>query len=130
MNKLNIYSNEPNADKIVLKGSLAEEPCNEITPRILSHYRDDSRISQLIPGFLASLKEQVADLEDVLVSEDFVSTKSMVHELKGACGSYGFPSLYDSLAQLEKTLASKGLTGKAMLTQFLKFKEMVERAEA
>ena len=97
---------------------------------IKSLYCNDDRISHLIPSFLSRLKSQSIDLEQLMLDEDMILTKKMLHKLKGGCGSYGFPALYDALFQLEATLAAKGFSGGLLFSQFLHFKKMIDRVEA
>ena len=96
---------------------------------IKSLYYNDERINHLIPDFLMRLKNQVFDLEKLATEKDLKLTRKMLHKMKGACGSYGFPILYETLLKLEKILAHHDFSEGEWAAEFSLFKKLIEHVE-
>ena len=68
---------------------------------IISEFAEDPDIAPLVQSFVVGLKEQCARLEAAVASDDRESVRRIAHQLKGAGGGYGFPSLTDTAKVLE-----------------------------
>ena len=56
----------------------------------------------LVPGFLANRRRDVATISAALERRDFQTLESLGHDMKGAGGSWGFPGITDIGAALEQ----------------------------
>ena len=56
---------------------------------------------QLVEMFVAELPDKIAALEQALTDQDFQTLAIKAHQLKGAAGSYGFPSVSEAAMELE-----------------------------
>jgi len=71
---------------------------------IRSEFADDPEMVELVAMFVAELGERVERIGAALDAEDWKALSSLAHQLKGAGGGYGFPSISESAARLEGTL--------------------------
>ena len=58
-------------------------------------------LQHLIPGYLASRREDLADMVLALTSGDFVRLAVLGHNIKGTGGFYGFPEISELGTSLE-----------------------------
>jgi len=68
---------------------------------LISEFADDPDLAELVAGFVDSLPEKVQVMQTALQAQDFEGLTRLAHQLKGAGGSYGFPSLTETAAELE-----------------------------
>ena len=95
---------------------------------ILSHYHNDERIKPLLPGFVENLRLQVGEIGEILEErQDLFEFRRLLHKLKGACGSYGFQSLYEKISDLESDLNDSHVVITELKGKFFQFKEMISR---
>ncbi len=73
----------------------------EDTSPILSDYRDDPDMGELISEFVAGLSERVEKLEGLAESGDLAGIRTLAHQLKGASGGYGFDVIGQAAGRLE-----------------------------
>ncbi len=59
------------------------------------HLRVDADLSDLVPGFLGSRRNDLSDLNKALACGDFERVARLGHNIKGVAGSYGFQRLSD-----------------------------------
>ncbi len=78
---------------------------------------DQTLVSQLLLDFMASVKTLPDDLAALLVAEDFVAARTLVHTLKGSSGNLGAMRLHGAVDALETELKQ----GVAVTTQFNTF---------
>ncbi len=74
-------------------------------PRVLTvaeEAQQDEELMELVRMFVADLGTDVSDMRKALGSGDLAELSIIAHRLKGAAGSYGFPSLTTHAAILEK----------------------------
>jgi HPt (histidine-containing phosphotransfer) domain-containing protein len=62
----------------------------------------DESFTQLVELFARELGEEVAELRRKFAAGDLPELGRMAHQLKGSCGSYGFPELSRHAAELER----------------------------
>lgn len=77
-------------------------------------------MAELIEYFLAELKEHIGRLEHAWLLGDHERLRQVAHQLKGAAGGYGFPSITHSAADLEFSL----------LTEQAELSHVAEKVEA
>jgi CheY-like chemotaxis protein/HPt (histidine-containing phosphotransfer) domain-containing protein len=68
--------------------------------------RANSRLTDLIPGFLQNRRHDVVAILDAVKRGDFATVESLGHGMKGAGGSWGFAGISDIGAALEQAAAS------------------------
>lgn len=86
----------------LVSGSMDEE-------RIVSLLGDDPDLGDLVHDFVAAMPERIAAIRAAIHSQDLSAVQRLLHQLKGACGSYGFPQLTYEAGQYEKML-HKGMS--------------------
>jgi PAS domain S-box-containing protein len=80
-----------------------------LSPEILvSELADDPDLAALVVGFAESLPARVQTIALHLSDRDLQGAARLIHQLKGAAGSYGFPVVSDWARQLEQLLHSGG----------------------
>jgi CheY-like chemotaxis protein/HPt (histidine-containing phosphotransfer) domain-containing protein len=62
----------------------------------------DESFAQLVELFVRELGEDVEALRKLFASGQLEELKRLAHQLKGSCGSYGFPELSRHAAELER----------------------------
>ena len=70
---------------------------------IYSAFREDSDFGELIEMFVADLPVRIESLQSAF-TRDRNELRRIVHQMKGAAGSYGFPQLTAAAAVLEFSL--------------------------
>jgi len=75
--------------------------------KIISMMAGEEDFTELLQEFVSEIPERISRIETAIATEDVASLKRIVHQLKGACGGYGFPSLTDEAFQLEKVIDSR-----------------------
>jgi CheY-like chemotaxis protein/HPt (histidine-containing phosphotransfer) domain-containing protein len=74
-------------------------------PGLRSEFADDKDMKDVLAEFIAGLPEQVREIERLLEERDANALKRAAHQLKGAGGGYGFPSITDAAARAERQIA-------------------------
>lgn len=71
---------------------------------LYSEYAGQADWIELLEEFVNELPQRIQAIEAALASDDLDSLKTIVHQLRGACGSYGFHSLSEMATHLELNL--------------------------
>ena len=92
-----------------IEGSRQEpqETCPPQEGPLVSTYADDPDVADILEGFIEGLDKQLSDMGNALSDDRFDDLKRFAHRLKGAGGSYGYPSLTDVCKILEDAAAAK-----------------------
>ena len=69
---------------------------------IISELADDPEMGDLIDRFVTGLSAQAQKLEDAQAASDRETLRRVAHQLKGAAGGYGFPTITTAAARLEE----------------------------
>ena len=69
-----------------------------------SEIAGDADLAALVEQFVGQLPARVDALEQARAEEDLNMLRTLAHQLKGAAGSYGFPSITTAAAKLEQDL--------------------------
>lgn len=89
----------------------------------------DSTFAPLVPKFLVNRKNEVAAIQHAVALEDFETIRKLAHGMKGAGGSYGFDTITEIGATLEKAAkerdSEKIIHGLEMLAIYLEQVEVV-----
>jgi len=91
-------SSTPVADKNVSQDELTGEGS------VKSDLADDPDMADLIDEFVAGLPAQMAALRETFANNHLEKTRRLAHQLKGAGGSYGYPSVTDAAKTLENAV--------------------------
>ena len=70
---------------------------------LVSTLADDEDMIDLVEMFVDELPERASGMEKALAEKDFATLKMLAHQLKGAAGGYGFPTITDAARELELT---------------------------
>ncbi|MDP2854479.1 MAG: Hpt domain-containing protein [Smithellaceae bacterium] len=68
--------------------------------KIIAHV--DSDLADLIPGYLANRKKDIAAISDALEKKDMDAVRIIGHSMKGSGGGYGFETITDIGMLMEK----------------------------
>ena len=74
---------------------------------IKSEFTDDPDLVEIINQFVTGLAEKLQSMQQALANGDFGTLQRLAHQLKGAGGSYGYPTLTDSAKVLEDTAKAR-----------------------
>jgi HPt (histidine-containing phosphotransfer) domain-containing protein len=74
----------------------------------------------LVEQFVKVLPERVRDLDTASRNGDRATLARIAHQLKGAAGGYGFPSVTESAARLESAARSNDVEIAAPLDDLVK----------
>ncbi len=76
--------------------------------RIVSVYADDPDMAELVEAFVASLHEKRNAIASAAREADLEPLRRLAHQLKGAGGGYGFPSLTSAAGLVEALVGQPG----------------------
>lgn len=85
-------------------------------PVLRSNLESDPEIAEIVDRFVAELPDRVALLLGAHREGDVVRVRTLAHQLKGAAGGYGFPTIGAAAKQLEECLR-QGATGPGHVEQ-------------
>ncbi len=83
------------------------------TDGIVSRYADDPQLADILPRFVDRLASQLDALCEALEEERLDELARLAHRLKGAGGSYGYPTLTEVAKSLELAAKAKDAGGAA-----------------
>ena len=69
---------------------------------LYSEMRDDPDFHELIGNFVRALPQRIQHLEQSRASDDTAALTRHAHQLKGAAGGYGYPSISDAARDVEQ----------------------------
>jgi signal transduction histidine kinase/DNA-binding response OmpR family regulator len=75
-------------------------------PPLVSRFRDDPDIQQILPDYIASLPQRAKQLSEFLRKQSLDELRRVVHQLKGTGGGYGFDEITDRAAVAERRIAA------------------------
>ncbi len=68
---------------------------------IISDLSGDEDLIDIIEEFVDELPDRVSAMTTAFEEQNFEELRRLAHQLKGAAGGYGFPSITDSALQVE-----------------------------
>jgi CheY-like chemotaxis protein/HPt (histidine-containing phosphotransfer) domain-containing protein len=80
---------------------------------IASQFADDPQLASILPGFVERLPQQLEALCKALEEERLEDAERLAHRLKGAGGSYGYPTLSAVAKSLEAAAKAHDVGGTA-----------------
>ena len=89
-----------------LRGQAAAPPVRQPAEHgtaacIVSQFIDDPEMTDILEGFVGRLTGQLDAMRDALAGHQLEELRRLAHKLKGAGGSYGYPSLTEACQVLE-----------------------------
>lgn len=69
---------------------------------LLSDFANDPDMLELVEMFVVEMPNRVSAIETAVNEADMASIASFAHQLKGAAGGYGFGSITDAAAVVER----------------------------
>ena len=96
---------------------------------LLSEYADDEEMFELVESFVAGLGDTCRTLVVGLDRGDIESVRRLAHQMKGAGGGYGYPSLTDAGRRLEQAVAGAGVIDGEVRSCAESLIELCRRAE-
>lgn len=96
---------------------------------LVSDLAGDADLTDLIEEFVGGLTTRVQTLEQACAGGDFERLAQLAHQLKGAAGGYGFPSLTELAADLEKRAQARESL-EALRNAVQRVSDLCQRAQA
>ena len=90
---------------------VAPPPTGPIEMPLISEVADDEEMAPLVEQFVASLPARATALLEATFAGDLTRLARLAHQLKGAAGGYGFPTITDAAALLEQAATGVGPAG-------------------
>ncbi len=72
-----------------------------------SAYANDPDMIELVQAFVSELPDKIHAIQDASDRGDIDTLRVLVHQLKGAAGGYGFPSISEASAVLESSVKAQ-----------------------
>jgi two-component system sensor histidine kinase/response regulator len=86
-------------------GNASEKTTPVVVPELeFEQIVEDDIMTELVPIFIESTEDCLNRLDDAVAQDDLVKIKSVVHEIKGACGSIGAINMASISRQIEEDL--------------------------
>ena len=79
-------------------------PHPDATTPLRSDFASDATMQDLVEFFVMELGNRIGAIERAIAADDREALRTLAHQLKGAAGGYGFPSISVSAAALENLL--------------------------
>jgi histidine phosphotransfer protein HptB len=74
--------------------------------KIFSEMASDPDFAELLEEFVSKIPERIRTIRDRMEAQDRTMLCTLVHQLRGACGSYGFHEMTPLASDLELALRS------------------------
>lgn len=98
-------------------------------PPIRSQLADDPDYAELVSEFVSNIPLRILSIRKSMEQNDSNQLCTLIHQLKGACGSYGFHEVTPLATILEEQLRS-GATMTALVDRLEDFLETCQRLSA
>jgi CheY-like chemotaxis protein/HPt (histidine-containing phosphotransfer) domain-containing protein len=98
---------------------------------LVSQAADDEELGEALVSFTAALPSRATAMSTAEASEDWATLRTLSHQLKGAAGSFGYPSITDSCAEVEASVAAGAPADRtALQARICKLTSLCNRATA
>ena len=81
-------------------------PSGASTEPLFSELASDEDMMELVEFFVDELQQRISALESAMQGSDEAELKTLAHQLKGAAGGYGFPTISECAGDLEQGVMS------------------------
>lgn len=101
------YASKP-IDRTTLIATCARwmRPVDE-SALLYSELANDPDLGELVESFVSALPRRLESLKTGLLEDDLDAVARSAHQLKGAAGGYGFPSISDAAREVEHVVRNK-----------------------
>jgi HPt (histidine-containing phosphotransfer) domain-containing protein len=72
-----------------------------------SEFAEDPEMKELVEYFVAELSPRMEAIDAALGSADSARLKTLAHQLKGAAGGFGFPTIGEAAAAVEREILAQ-----------------------
>lgn len=97
----NDYVSKP-IDRVVLLAACARWiEASDVAPVLLSELRDDPDMGDIVAQFVRGLPARLDTIAASLATNDLEEVARRAHQMKGAAGGYGFPTISDAAREVE-----------------------------
>jgi HPt (histidine-containing phosphotransfer) domain-containing protein len=83
-------------------------PNARVDEALRSSFAVDPEMAELVALFVTELPTRIGVLRDAFEAGDFDSVRRLAHQLKGAGGGYGFPSISEAAGRVEAEIVASG----------------------
>lgn len=98
----------------------------EKQPSLKSEFAGDPEIGELVEQFVRELPNRVETLRDAFQAGDGLRVRTLAHQLKGAAGGYGFPTIGRAAQAVDEFLRSNGTSEGALERVRLSVEELTD----
>lgn len=101
---------------------------NPTSQPLHSEFAGDPDMAELVDLFVQEMPQRIEQIHAAWHAQELGQVQRLAHQLKGASGGYGYPTLGEAAARLEKTLnqLSEGSQGASLLELRGKFDELID----
>ena len=85
---------------VVSQTSASQEPHSSVEP-LISDFADDPDMAEIIEMFIDGLSDRIESITTAFEDRNFTTVSGIAHQLKGAAGGYGYPSLSELAFEVE-----------------------------
>jgi HPt (histidine-containing phosphotransfer) domain-containing protein len=90
--------------KTLSSGEIAKSKQQHPSAALVSELADDDDMLELVEMFVGDLPGKVAAIEKAIDGRDLETLGVMAHQMKGAAGGYGFPTMTDAARLLDASM--------------------------
>ena len=98
-------------------------------PLLFSSYGGDSEMAELVAMFVNEMPDRIEQLQRLLSATNWDELGRLAHQMKGACGSYGFEQMTPLAARLEQATRG-GESVEAIRDSLQELSDALSRARA
>ena len=84
---------------------LQSDPQPAMPEPLVSQFASDPEMAEIVAIFVAEVPDRIRSLRVAWAAGDRRQIRTLVHQMKGAAGGYGFPVVGEAAAALEKAVA-------------------------
>jgi HPt (histidine-containing phosphotransfer) domain-containing protein len=133
MNNVNqkLATDSAAASNVGAKGAIPASPplaASQGSNRIKSGLLDNPRVRKVIPEFVAGLPGEVDKLTNLLKHNDLAELQTVVHQLRGSSGGYGFDAVTAPATRAEESIRAGG-TLESITAEIKSLIEVVRRID-
>lgn len=77
---------------------------NQGIPPLKSQFEDDADMAELLEEFVSTLSERITSISAAFQTGEHATLRTLIHQLKGAGGGYGYPLISERAADAERLL--------------------------
>lgn len=76
-------------------------------PTLRSEFADDPDMGELVAEFVEELGARIGAIRAAFETDDSARLRTIAHQLKGAAGGYGFPTIGLAAGDLERAIGAE-----------------------